>query len=101
MEQEDIVITFEDFDGTVLEIKNIPIDNVQKKPRYLNADLVGELREAINSSPIFWKDDKYHSFYNQVCAAMDRLGTAVDSSINIDTIPKAKRNSYVLWLSRA
>lgn len=78
MEQEDIVITFEDFDGTVLEIKNIPIENVQKKPRFLNADLVGELREAINSSPIFWKDDKYHSFYNQVCAAMDRLGTAVD-----------------------
>ena len=78
MEQEDIVVTIEDFDGTVLEIKNIPIENVQKKPTYLNADLISELREAINSSPIFWKDDKYHSFYNQVCAVMDRLGTAVD-----------------------
>lgn len=78
MEQEDIVVRFEDFDGNVLEIKNIPIENVQKKPRFLNADLVGELREAINSSPIFWKDDKYHSFYNQVCAVMDRLGTAVN-----------------------
>lgn len=78
MEQEDFVVTIEDFDGTVLEIKNIPTDNVQKKPAYLNVDLISELREVINSSPIFWKDDKYHSFYNQVCAVMDRLGTAVD-----------------------
>lgn len=78
MEQETIVVSIEDFDGNILEIKNIPIDNVQKKPTYLNADLISELREAINSSPIFWKDDKYHSFYNQVCAVMDRLGTAVD-----------------------
>ena len=78
MEQEDIVITFEDFDGTVLEIKNIPMEDVKRKPMYLDVDLIVELREAINSSPIFWKDDKYHSFYNQVCAVMDRLGTAVD-----------------------
>lgn len=78
MEQEDIVVRIKDFDGTVLEIKNIPIEDTQKKSLYLNANLVGELREAINSSPIFWKNDKYHSFYSQVCAAMDRLGTAVD-----------------------
>lgn len=78
MEQEDIVVRIEDFDGTVLEIKNIPTKKVQKKPAYLNADLISELREAINSSPIFWKSDKYHSFYNQVCAVMDRLVTAVD-----------------------
>ena len=78
MEQADIVVTIEDFDGTVLEIKNIPAKNVQKKLAYLDVDLISELREAINSSPIFWKDDKYHSFYNQVCAVMDRLGTAVD-----------------------
>lgn len=78
MEQEDIVIKFEDFDGTVLEIKNIPPQKVKKKPTYLNLELIGELREAIHSSPIFWKDEKYLSFYNQVCAAMDRLTTAVD-----------------------
>ena len=78
MEQEDIVVTIEAFDGTVLEIENIPIENAKKKPMYLDVDLISELREAINSSPIFWKDDKYHSFYNQVCAVMDRLGTAVD-----------------------
>ena len=78
MEQEDIVVTIEDFDGTVLEIKNISTENIQKKPTYLNADLISELREAIHASPIFWKDDKYHSFYNQVCAVMDRLSTAVD-----------------------
>lgn len=78
MEQQDIIIKIEDFDGTLLEIKNIPSEKIQKKPLYLNTDLVGELREAINSSPIFWKDEKYHSFYNQVCAVMDRLRTAVD-----------------------
>ena len=31
MEQEDIVVTIEDFDGTVLEIKNIPMEEVKKK----------------------------------------------------------------------
>ena len=78
MEQEDIIIRIEDFDGTLLEIKNISSEKIQKKPLYLDADLIGELREAINSSPIYWRDEKYHSFYNQVCAVMDRLRTAVD-----------------------
>ena len=78
MEQDNIVVTIEDFDGNVLEIKNLPHQETQKKPEYLNTDLVNDLREAVNSSPIFWKDEKYHSFYNQVCAAMDRLGTAID-----------------------
>lgn len=53
MEQEDIVVTIEDFDGTVLEIKNIPIENAKKKPMYLDVDLISELREAINSSQSF------------------------------------------------
>ena len=78
MKQDNLVVTIEDFDGNILEIKNIPHQEFKKKPEYLNTDLVNELREAVNSSPIFWKDEKYHSFYNQVCAAMDRLGTAMD-----------------------
>lgn len=78
MESDNIVVNIEDFDGNVLEIKNITTEDVKKKPKYLDDDLIGELREAILSSPIFWRDDSYHSFYNQVCAVMDRLSTAVN-----------------------
>ncbi len=78
MAPEDIVVRVEDIDGTVLEVINVSTENIKKKQVYLNTDLISELNEAINYSPIFWKDDKYHSFYNQVCAVMDRLGTAVN-----------------------
>lgn len=77
MKQEDAVVNIVDFDGNILETSEFPQVEDKKKPTYLNAELIADLRDAINSSPIFWKDEKYHSFYNQVCAVMDRLGTAV------------------------
>lgn len=77
MEQEEILVRIEDFNGDIMEIKSIPLEGVKKRPMYLDSNLVSKLREAINSSPIFWKDAKYHSIYNQVCAVMDRLETAV------------------------
>ena len=78
MEAEDIVVSIEDFDGNVFEIKNITTEYVRTPPMYLDDDLIGELREAIMSSPIFWRNENYLSFYNQVCAVMDRLSTAVN-----------------------
>jgi len=83
MEPENIVVNIKDFEENMLEIKNITTEDVKKKAMYLDDDLIGELRNVILSSPIFWRDENYHPFYNQVCAVMDRLSTAVDYVIKV------------------
>ena len=45
---------------------------------FLDKNLCNELRDAINASPIFIDDERYHPLYNLICAAMDRLDTSVD-----------------------
>lgn len=72
----DAVTTIDD-NKDFFESPNTRSDKTTKKPQYLNPDLIKELRNAVNSSPMFWKEEKYASFYNQVCAVMDRLETAV------------------------
>ena len=44
---------------------------------FLDENLCKELREKINSTDIFRKDEKYMKYFNLTCAVMDRLDSTV------------------------
>ena len=47
------------------------------RERFLNEELCKELRKVVNSSSVFYDDEKLHPLYNLICAAMDRIDSAV------------------------
>lgn len=71
---------------------------MEEKNYFLNPKYCRELREVINSSPIFSHDSKYLSKYNLCCAVMDRLDTCVDKLNEMAEYPSTEEDLLVFMM---
>lgn len=57
---------------------------------FLDIAICNELRDTINSSPIFTEIEEYSKHFNQICAVMDRVQTSVNYLNNHNDYPKSE-----------
>ena len=66
--------------------------------KFLNADLCGDFRNAINRSPIFANDPKYMSQYNLCCAVIDRLDTCIKKLNTYGSYPNSEEDFLIFMM---
>lgn len=59
---------------------------------FLDISICTDLRDAINSSPIFTEIEEYRKHFNQICAIMDRLQTSVNYLNNHSEHPESEED---------
>ena len=64
---------------------------------FLNPELAKTFRKVINSSPIFWEDEKQKRRYNLICTVMDRVDSAVIFLNQHDETPK-REEDFICFL---
>lgn len=69
------------------------------RDRYLDKTVITSFREIINSSPIFYSEDKYKGNWNLICVMMDRVDSCVDYINNFDISNFNTEESFVNFLT--
>lgn len=77
--------------GVVLPMKVKPAED------FLDPELAKSFRKVINSSPIFWEDEKQKRRYNLICTVMDRVDSAVIFLNQHDETPK-REEDFICFL---
>ena len=54
----------------------------------LEVNLCAKLRDLVNSTDMFWKDDIEKRYYNHLCAMMDRIDESMGHIVAHNNIPK-------------
>lgn len=85
-------ITVPDTDG-IVESNEMHTTNVFLSPAFCHA-----FREAVNSSPIFWRDPKYMKSYHLCCAVMDRLDTCIEKLNKYGDYPDSEEDFLVFMM---
>lgn len=70
---------------------------LEKRP-YLNPDICKNLREAVNSTPIFSHDKKYMAKYNLICAIMNRIDSCVNKLNTYSDYPDSEED-FIVFLT--
>lgn len=60
-------------------------------------DLCSKLRDLVNSTDMFWKDDIEKKYYNHLCAMMDRIDESMGYVVAHNNIPKTN-DEFILFL---
>lgn len=67
--------------------------------RYLDKKVITNFREILNSSPIFYTEDKYKKNWNLICAMMDRIDSCVNYINDFDISNFKTEESLVNFLT--
>lgn len=63
----------------------------------LEVNLCAKLRDLVNSTDMFWKDDIEKRYYNHLCAMMDRIDESMGHIVAHNNIPKTN-DEFMLFL---
>lgn len=73
-------------------------NKASEKRHYLNPDICKNLREAVNSTPIFSHDKKYMAKYNLICAIMNRIDSCVNKLNTYSDYPDSEED-FIVFLT--
>ena len=98
-------IKITDPDGNVLDSIIVPdtvdiaeSNEVHNTSIFLSPAFCHSFREAVNSSPIFWRDSKYMKSYHLCCAVMDRLDTCIEKLNKYGDYPDSEEDFLVFMM---
>lgn len=60
-------------------------------------ELCGKLRNLVSSTNIFWKDKQEKTYYNHLCAMMDRVDESMGYILNHTEVPKTN-DDFILFM---
>ncbi len=78
-------------------LKKLEVINI--KPN-LDERKIDKFRDLVNSTNIFYKDDKYKTYWNMICAFMDRIDDAIKflNSTELINDENGKQEDFIIFM---